>query len=131
MYSVARLCPDRTFLSLCYRRHVAAQMLYRVKSNSNHCLFNELPSASARVLLSLAAAATHPLEFEVSRCRTSQFARCFLPAQTRLWNALPYTVFGTRTLDGFMGAVNRWLLPWLCFFSFQWGRCLWGCESNL
>ena len=41
------------------------------------------------------AAAAHPLEFEVSRCRTSQFARCFLPAQTRVRNDLPYTVFDT------------------------------------
>ena len=47
-------------------------------------------------------AAAHPLELEVSRCRTSQFARCFLPAQTRVWNDLPYTVFGTGTLDRLM-----------------------------
>ena len=44
-----QLCPDQTFLSLCHRRHVAARcMLYNVISNSNHCLFNELPSASVR-----------------------------------------------------------------------------------
>ena len=50
VYSVARLCPDQTFLSLCHRRHVAALcMLYKVNSNSNHCLFSELPSASVRV----------------------------------------------------------------------------------
>ena len=30
----------------------------------------------------------------------SQFARCFLPAQTRVWNYLPYTVFDTGTLEG-------------------------------
>ena len=35
----------------------------------------------------------------------------FLTAQVRLWNDLPYTVFYTGTLDGFKGAVNRWLLP--------------------
>ena len=50
---------------------------------------------------SRAAATAHPLEFEVSRCGTFQFARCFLPAQTRVWNNLPYTVFDTGTLDGF------------------------------
>ena len=34
VYSVARLCPDQTFLSLCHRRHVAALcMLFNV------CLF--------------------------------------------------------------------------------------------
>ena len=48
VYSVARLCPGRTFWSLCRRRDVAALccMLYKVNSNSNHCFFNELPSAS-------------------------------------------------------------------------------------
>ena len=44
------------------------------------------------------AAAAHPLECEVSRCRTSQFVRCFLPAKTPVWNDLPYTVFDTGTL---------------------------------
>ena len=116
VYSVARLCPDQTFLSLCHRYHVAALfMLYNVNSNSNHCLFGELPSASVRVRHTRAAAAAHPLEFEVSRCRTYQFARCFLLAQTRVWNDLPYTVFDIGWLDGFKGAVNYWLLPRVCF----------------
>ena len=35
----------------------------------------------------------------------SQFAMCFLPAQTRVWNDLPYTVFDTEAFGGFMGAV--------------------------
>ena len=89
VYSVARLCPDQTFSSLCHRRHVAALcMLYKVNSNSNHCLFSELPSASVRVRHSkLRLQLT--LEFEVSRCRTSQFARCFLAAQTHVRNDLP------------------------------------------
>ena len=43
-YSVDRLCPDQTFLSLCHRRHVAALcMLYKVKSlldlTNNESLF--------------------------------------------------------------------------------------------
>ena len=94
VYSVARLGPDRILLSLCHRRHAAVLcMLYKVNSNSNHCLFSELPSASVRVRHIRDAAAAHPLEFEVTMCRTSQFARCFLPAQTRVWNYLPDTVF--------------------------------------
>ena len=49
VYSVARLCPDQCFL-LCHRRHVAALcMLYKVNSNSNHCLVSEFLSASSRV----------------------------------------------------------------------------------
>ena len=34
-----------------------------------------------------------------------------------MWNDLPYTVFGTETLDGFKDAVNRWLLPLVVFSS--------------
>ena len=50
VYSVARLCPDLTFFSLCHRRYVYALfMLYKVNSHLNHCLFSELPSASVRV----------------------------------------------------------------------------------
>ena len=73
-YSVARLCSDQSFWSLCHRRRVARlSMLYKVNSNSNHCLINELPSASTRVRHTRAAAAAHLIEFVVSRCRTSQF----------------------------------------------------------
>ena len=97
VYSEARLCPDQTFLSLYLRRHVAALcMLYKVNSNSKHCLFSELPSASVSVQHTGAAAEDHPLEFEVSRCRAFQFARYFLPAQTRVWIDLPYTVIDTE-----------------------------------
>ena len=112
MYSVARLYPYQSFLSLCHRRCVATLcMLYNVNSNSNHCLFSELPSASTIVRHKRAAAAAHPLQLEVSSRRTSEFARSFLPAQVRLWNDLPCNVFDTGMLDGFKGAVNRWLLP--------------------
>ena len=130
--SVARLCPEQSFPSLCHRRKVVAlYLLNKVNSNSNHCLFSELPSASVRVCHTRAAAAANPLEFEVSRCWTSQFARCFLPAETRVWNDLPYTVSDTGTIDGIKGAVNRWLLPWVVFFCFPWRRCLWDCEAIL
>ena len=122
--------PDQTFLSLCHRRYVAALcMLYKVNSKSNHCLFSELPSVSVKIRHTRAAAAARPIVFEVSRCRTSQFARCFLPAQTRVWNDLLYTVFHTGTLEGLQGAVNRASLS--LFFNFLWRRCLWGFESNL
>ena len=85
-------------------------MLYKVHSNSNHCLFIELPSPST-VRNARAASVAHPIEFELSRRRTSQFTRSLLPAQVRMWNDFPYTVVDTKTLDGFKGAVNRWLLP--------------------
>ena len=143
VYWVARLCPDQSFLSLCHRRRVAGlSMLYKVNSNSNHCPFSELPSASTRVRQTWAAVAAHPLEFEVSRCRTSQFARSFLPAQVRIWNDLPFTVFDTGTLDVFKCAVNLCVQskhnPELCFLEssvaqakttlfppFHFGLCCW------
>ena len=44
VYSVGRLCPDQSFLSLCHRRRVARfNMFFKVNSNSNHCVFSELP----------------------------------------------------------------------------------------
>ena len=45
--SVDRRCPDQSFLSLCHRcRASRLTMLNKVNSNSNHCLYSELPSAS-------------------------------------------------------------------------------------
>ena len=64
-------------------------MLHKVNSNSNHCLLSELPSAYTRVRHTLAATTAHRLVFEVSRCRTSQFARYFLTAQDRICMELP------------------------------------------
>ena len=50
VYSVARLCPDQNFLTLCHRRLVAGlSILYKVNSNSKHSLFSQLQSASTRV----------------------------------------------------------------------------------
>ena len=70
VYSVARPCPDQSFLSLCRRRRVAWLSMV-CKVNSNHCLFNELPSTSTSVRHTRPAATAHPLEFGVSRCKTS------------------------------------------------------------
>ena len=126
VYSVVRLyCRSVIDFMLLHCVHI----LYTVNLNSNHCLFSELPSASVRVRQTRAAAAAHPLEFEVSRCRTSQFARCFLPAQTRVWNDLPYTVFDTRTLDEFKWEVDRWLLSWF-FFLFSVAQVLVGLRKK-
>ena len=111
-------------------RYVAAlYMLYKVYLYSNHCLFSELPSASVRVRHTRAAAAGYPLEFEISRCRTSKFARCFLPAQTSVWNDLLNTVFDTGALDVFKGVVNRWLLPCV-YFQFSVAQVLVGLRKQ-
>ena len=87
--SFEMVCAKKLF---CLRHAAALCMLYKVNTNLNHCLFSGLPSSSVKVRHIRTAAAAHPLEVEVSGCRTSQFERCFLPAQTRVWNDLPYTV---------------------------------------
>ena len=101
VYSVTRLCPDQSFLSLCHRRRVTwLSMLYKANSNWNHCLFSELLSAFTRSQYTPAATAARLVEFEVSRCGTSQFARCFQPAQFECGiTFFSYTVFDTETLD--------------------------------
>ena len=109
-------------------------MLYKINLNS-HCLFSELPSATTRVRPSQAAAAAHPLEFEVSKCRTSRFARNFLLAQVRMWNGHPYLqcVQGCSEPAGWVQGCNQSSIASLScvFFRFPWRRWLWGCESNL
>ena len=71
-------------------------MLYKVNLDSNNSLFSELS-----------------LKFEVSRCRTTQFSRCFLPDQVRKRDHVPYTVFDTGTFYRFKGTLNRWLTGWV------------------
>ena len=47
--SVARLCRDQSF-GLCHRHNdTGLSMLCKVNSNSHHCLFGTIPSASAKV----------------------------------------------------------------------------------
>ena len=127
MCSMARVSPDQSFLSMCHRRHVAGLCtLDKVNSNSNHCLFSELPPAVTRVRYTRATLAAHLLVFKVSICRTSQFSRCFLPAHVRKSNELLYTVFETGTLEGFKEAVKSLLLPRVVFFQFPVAQVLVG-----
>ena len=132
MYSVARLCPDQSFLSVCHRRNVAGlSMFYKVHSNSNYCLVSELSSASTRVLHTRAAAASHPLEFEASMCRTSKFARCFLPAQVRMWNDLSYTVLIPERWMGSKVQSTVGCFPELCFLQFSMAQMLVGLRKQI
>ena len=63
------------------------QTLITVRSVSFHLLLLEFDIPELQLLL------IHPFEFEVLRCRMSQFARSFLLAQVQIWNVLPYTMF--------------------------------------
>ena len=103
MRSVARLCPDQSFLSLCHRRRAARMcMMYTVRTHSHGWFI--VCSESCHLLLP-EFNIPHPIKFGPSK--PQKFVRCFLPAQGRMYNNVPYTGFHTGTLDGFKGVVKR------------------------
>ena len=88
---------------------------------------------SPRVRHTQAGAAAHPLEFEVSRCRTYKFARPFLPTQVRMWNSLPYAVFDTLA-EPWMGwrvQSTGGCFPELCCLQFFVAQVLVGLRKQL
>ena len=110
VYSVARLCPNQSFLSLCHRRVWLGLVcctrliltLITVCSTSFH-----LPLLEFDILYLQPQLIHWSLRYQgVDRSN-----RSFVLAQVRMWNNLPYTMFNTETLDGFKGAVKRWLSP--------------------
>ena len=132
VYSVAKLCPDQSFLSLCRLRHVSGlRMLYKVNSNSNHCLFSALPSTSVRVrhtklLLQL----------------IHQSLKCQFVERPNLqgvssgpgsyWDDLPCTVFGTGTWMCLVNGVVCFsvCLPRVVFFQFAVAQVLVGLRKQ-
>ena len=72
--------------------------------------------------------------YEPNCINAPQKVRCIAVnncCQVRLWNDLPYTVFDTGTLDGFKGAVNRWLLPCVVYFLVFRGAGACGVEKTI
>ena len=120
MYSVARLCPDQSFLSLHHRCRLAGlSILYKVNANSNRCLFSELPSTSTRV--------RHPglrpqlihWNLKCQRVEPPNFKRRFMPAHVQMWNDLPYTVLGTERWMSSREQSTVGCFPELCFLQFS------------
>ena len=89
-----------------------------------------LPYASTRVQCTRAAVSAHSLEFKVSRCRTSKFARCFLPAQVCTWNDLPYTMFTLGHRIGLRQQLTVCCGAELYFFQFSVAQMLVGLEKQ-
>ena len=127
-YSVARLAIFRVYchcvLLDCVNRN-------KVNSNSNHCLFSELPSAYTRVRHIWAAGELIHLSLKYQGGER----HCLQGVSCRLWFVCGIT-FPTlcSTVEDWMGlGVHSPLvaISELYFFSFLWRRCLWGCESNL
>ena len=87
--------PDRTFLSLCDRRHALRHCVYCTR-----LILTRIIVCSKSFYLFLS-------EFDIPELWL-QLTHLSLKYQAV---DLPYTVFHTGTLDGFKGAVNRWLLP--------------------
>ena len=144
VYSVASLCPDQSFLSLCHRLRVAGlSMLYKVNSNSNHCLFSELPSAYTGVRHNRAAAAAHPQYHRTGGDRTVPQNRWWPNSTTEQVVTEQYhRTGGDRTIPQ-----NRWwpnstteqVMPEVCqsemiftsldmklsYFKFMWYEIYW------
>ena len=110
-----------SFLSLFHRGRVAGlSMLHKVYSNSNHCLFCELPSL--------------PLEFELRPQLihwTSKYQGLERPNLQGV-SCRPRFECG-MTFPTLCLILECWMVASLScgFFSFPWRRCLCGCESNL
>ena len=112
VYTVARLCPDQDSLSLYHQRNIVGlSLLFKINSCSDHYLFSELPTALLEFVITELRPQLIHWSSKYQGVEHPNFARCFLPAQVRIWNDLPYTVFDTEKLDVFKGAVNHWLLP--------------------
>ena len=84
---------------------------------------------SLRLILIQAAVAAHPYELEILRCRTSQFARCFLPVYVRAWNGLSDAVF--EKVRGWLPGCWRFVVFQSFFSCFLGCMCLWGCSNDL
>ena len=124
---------DTNLRSLYHRRHAAGlcMLTIKVNSHSNHCLLCELLSTSYRFWHTRAASAANPMEFEVSRCRTSQFAS--VSCRPRLVHGMTFPTLCTAP-ERWMGLREQstvQLLSCFVFFSFPCRRCLWICEINL
>ena len=116
---------------------IIVTLLDKAYSNSNLCLFGDLPSASTRVRHFRAAVAGYPLIWSF-RCRGVSLlktmktfiatVRSFLIAQVHMYNDILHTVFDTGTLN-VLGS-SQLLIGSLSSVSscFPWRRCLWGWE---
>ena len=91
-----------------HRRNVGAlSMFYKIVGNASHSLHHEVPPLRHFVRVTRESLATHERARAPVRCRTSQFARCFVPGTVRLWNSLDAGVFESGSIGGFKSSVNR------------------------
>ena len=130
---MASIRPDQSFLSVCHRHRVAEiSMLYKVNSNSNHCLFCELPSASTIQfnILELRPQLVHWIlkyhgverpKLLVLSCRLRFDCGMTFPTLC----LIPERWMGSRVQPPLVASLS------CVFFNFPWRICLLLCESNL
>ena len=103
-----------------------------IESNSNHCFFTVLPSASTRVSHTLVAAVSHPLEFQNQGAKRPnlQSVSC-MSCRYECGMTVPTLCLTLERWMGFRqaGCSQSLVASMSCvFFSFPWRRCLWGCD---
>ena len=81
-------------------------------------------SSPTPIRLTRAAVIAHPYEFEISRCRTSHLARCFLPAQARIWYHFPCAVWFWQ-IEWIKWNRQSLVTPCACFSSFSGSSACW------
>ena len=97
------LYPRFTVAGLCmpvHMQYTECVSTSEVHSNPRYCLYGELLPACRRH--TRVAAAAHPYEFEVMRCRTSQFLKMF----SECAGSRVCSVFNSGTSNRFEGAVK-------------------------
>ena len=106
------LCIGSGNYDLTHRRNISSVcMLFKIRANVYHPLNDMIPhpiNFSRRTRL---AVNTHPLCYQVPRCRTNQYQRSFIPRSTRLWNQLDSSTCSASTVQSFKFAANKLLKP--------------------
>ena len=74
---------------IAHRRSVAVLcMLYNIRYNPMHPLYDALPGQYVPVWVTLGALVAHRCTYVPPRCRTSQYRRSFVLLSVSLWNDL-------------------------------------------
>ena len=96
---------------LAHRRSVAVLcMLYKIRCNPLHPLYEALPVPYVPVRVTRGAVIAHRYTCEPLRCRTSQYSRTFISFSVSLWNDLSDSVFDGVGLAGFKSRANAFFL---------------------
>ena len=95
---------------LWHRRRVAAlSVFFRIRGALGHPVGRLFPGLFVAGRPTRRTLAIHPHTLVVSRCRTSQYSRSFIPSCVSLWNALDTSDFTGVGLGAFKSSINRTL----------------------